>query len=361
MATDDAIAAPRETTDLIGHQPAERILLDAWTSGRLPHAWIFAGPRGIGKATLAYRFARFILAAGSETAGGLFGPPDSLHIDPDHPVFRRVAAGGHLDLLALEKGRDDKGKPRTRILVDQVRKVGRFLRLTPAEGGWRVVILDSADDLNTNAANALLKILEEPPERAILMLVAHAPGRILPTIRSRCRTLALQPLSDGQVSEVLRSTLGDLNEDQAATLAALAEGSPGRALALASHGGLELYQGLAALAASAPNLEHAASRSFAAGAAKSDTAWQTGGELIEMVLADTARVAAGAAPRHSHDPDWLPGLARRAPAESWVALWRQAHRLWRLADSVHLDRQQVAMDVLGLLRNVSAHGRLSTV
>ncbi len=360
MGADDAIATPRETADLIGHQAAERTLLDAWTSGRLPHAWILAGPRGIGKATLAYRFARFILAAGPDSAGGLFGPPDTLGIEPDQPVFRRIAAGGHLDLIALDKGRDDKGKPRTRILVDQVRKVGHFLRLTPAEGGWRVVIVDSADDLNANSANALLKILEEPPERAILMLVAHAPGRILPTIRSRCRTLALQPLSDAQVSKLLRSTLADLDEEQATTLAALAQGSPGRALALASHGGLELYQGLASLAASAPHLEHAAARSFAAGAAKSDTAWLTAGELIEMVLADAARAAAGAPPRQSHDADWLPGLARRAPAESWVALWRQALRLWRLADSVHLDRQQVAMDVLGLLRDVAAHGRLST-
>ena len=361
MDMDDGTASPRETADLIGHLPAERTLLEAWTSGRLPHAWILAGPRGIGKATLAYRFARFILAAGSEPAGGLFGTPDSLHIDPDHPVFRRVAAGGHLDLMALEKGRDDKGKPRTRILVDQVRKVGHFMRLTAAEGGWRVVIVDSADDLNTNSANALLKILEEPPERAILMLVAHAPGRILPTIRSRCRMLTLQPLSEAEVSGLLRSALVDLTDDRAATLAALAQGSPGRALALATHGGLELYQGLAALAASAPHLEHAASRSFASGAAKTDSAWLTCGELIEMVLADAARVAAGAPPRHSHDADWLPGLARRAPAESWVALWHEARRLWRLADSVHLDRQQVAMDVLGLLRDTAAHGRLSTV
>ncbi|HLO78440.1 MAG TPA: DNA polymerase III subunit delta', partial [Magnetospirillum sp.] len=153
---------PRDNPDLIGHDAAERAFLDAWNSGRLAHAWLLSGPNGIGKATLAYRIARFVLTGGGAGGGGLFGGgPESLVVPPDHPVFRRISAGGHADLKVVQRGwtDDKKTKLRTEIVIDDVRGIGGFMSLTPAEGGWRVVIVDAADDMNRNAANAVLKVL----------------------------------------------------------------------------------------------------------------------------------------------------------------------------------------------------------
>lgn len=186
---------PRLTADLLGHEAAEREILETCASGRAAHAWLISGPRGIGKATLAFRFARFALAGGLEGGeGGLFGAlaPASLAMDPAHPVFRRVAAGSHGDLRVIERGLAEGtgGRRRGEIVIGDVRDLGGFMRMTPSEGGWRVVIVDGAEDMNRNAANALLKGLEEPPGRALLLLVSHNPARLLPTIRSRCRRLA---------------------------------------------------------------------------------------------------------------------------------------------------------------------------
>ena len=191
-----AVPAPRENPSLSGHEPAEKELLSAFASGRLPHGLLITGPHGVGKATLAFRFARFLLSQGAApSAGGLFAPavPSSLALPPEHPVFRRVASSGHADLLTVERGIDPKRKrERTEIVVDDTRAIAAFLRLTPAEGGWRIVVVDTADEMNRNAANAVLKILEEPPSRALLILVSDNPGRLLPTIRSRCRRLPLR-------------------------------------------------------------------------------------------------------------------------------------------------------------------------
>lgn len=158
-----AVLPPRENPDLIGHEAAEAALVAAYRAGRLPHAWLFTGPRGIGKATLAFRFARFLLAASERMGQGLFAapPPTRLAMAPDHPVFRRVASGGHPDLLVVERGYDPRRRRlRSEIVVADTRAVAGFLRLTAAEGGWRVVVLDGADAMNRNAANAVLKIFE---------------------------------------------------------------------------------------------------------------------------------------------------------------------------------------------------------
>ena len=176
---------PRANPLLMGQGEAVARLEAFYRSGRLPHAMILSGPRGVGKATLAFSFARWLLAQGG--AGGLFGaaePQPDLAVDPSDAVFRRVASGGHPDLLTLERTVNEKtGKLRDEIIIEDTRAVGAFLRLTPAEGGWRIVVVDAADELNRNSANALLKVLEEPPRQALLLLVAHAPGSLLPTIR----------------------------------------------------------------------------------------------------------------------------------------------------------------------------------
>jgi DNA polymerase-3 subunit delta' len=199
--------------------------------GRLHHAWLITGAEGVGKATLAFRFARALLA----------GQDDALDMPPTSPVFRRVAAATHADLLTIEREWDEKKKRMKKsIAADTARLIPPFLHLTPAEGGWRVVIVDGAEDLNPHSANALLKVLEEPPPRAVLILVCSAAGRLLPTIRSRCRHLVLAPLAEPDMLRALDLYLPDMPPTDRATLAGIAEGAPGRALALAEEGGLKL-------------------------------------------------------------------------------------------------------------------------
>ncbi len=177
---------PRANPLFIGHSGAVAALAGAAKSGRLHHGWLISGPSGIGKATLAFRFARWLLAGGAAT---------DLSLDPASPVFHRVAAATHPDLFTVERRINVKTeKLQSEIVINTIQEACKFMRLTPAEGGWRVVVIDGAEDMNPNAANALLKLLEEPPARAILLLVTAAPGRLLPTIRSRCRSLPMAGL-----------------------------------------------------------------------------------------------------------------------------------------------------------------------
>jgi DNA polymerase-3 subunit delta' len=211
---------PRETFSFIGHQAEEEAFAEGLRGGRMHHAWLLTGAKGVGKATLAYRVAR--AALGAKRIG-----PRPLDVDPEDPIARRVTALSHPDLFVLRRGLNERGKPRREIAVDDARDLGHFFSLAPSEGGMRVAIVDAVDDLNRNAANAILKTLEEPPARSILMLVCHAPGAILPTIRSRCRRLALRPLSDEQVRRASGADAG---------IVALAKGRPGRAIALKAQG-----------------------------------------------------------------------------------------------------------------------------
>ena len=193
MTEDQAVALPRQTSVLFGHDEAERALLETYRSGRLHHAWLISGPAGIGKATLAYRMARFVLAHPDPRASTVQAAK-SLAVAADHAVTRRMAAQTHGDLLVIERTVNEKtGKLRQDIQVDDVRRMVGFFGSTAGEGGWRVAIVDAVDELNDQGANALLKMLEEPPRRALLLLVSHSAARVLPTIRSRCRLLARAP------------------------------------------------------------------------------------------------------------------------------------------------------------------------
>jgi DNA polymerase-3 subunit delta' len=356
------IPHPRDVSDLFGHAGAEQALLEAWNSGRLAHAWLICGPKGIGKATLAYRFARFALAGGGE-GGGLFGgAPESLEIRPDHPVFRRVAAQGHADLEAVERGwaDDKKAKLRTEIVVDDVRGIGGFMSLTPAEGGWRVVIIDSADEMNRNAANAVLKILEEPPRNALMLLVSHSPGQLLPTIRSRCRRLTLQPLPEETVIDLLGHHRPELQPADRAALAKLAEGSIGKALALADEGGLELYRDVLDLLSGLPRLDIPALHAFGDRVARPDNdgAFRTVTELLVWWLARLVR-AGGRQGRGMVEV--VPGeaalisrLLAAASLDHWLEVWEKITTLFAKTESVHLDRKQA---VLGAFLSVERLAR----
>ncbi|MDX5358084.1 MAG: DNA polymerase III subunit delta', partial [Rhodobacterales bacterium] len=208
---------PRETRLLLGQDRAEAAFLDAYASGRLHHGWLLTGPKGVGKATLAWRIARFLLAT-PEDQGGFFAPapPGSLDIPEDDPVARRIRALSEPRLFLLRRGPNDKGDALTReITVGEVRKMKSFFALSAADGGRRVAIIDAADELNTAAANALLKLLEEPPEGVTMLLVSHQPARLLPTIRSRCRVLALHPLTPADMASALSAAGAEVHDPQA--------------------------------------------------------------------------------------------------------------------------------------------------
>jgi DNA polymerase-3 subunit delta' len=223
---------PRANPHFRGHEAAVATLHHAATSGRLHHGWLISGQPGIGKATLAFRFARWLLAGA--TTADLFLPETA-------PVLRRVAAGTHPDLFTVERRVNAKTERlQSEIVIATVQEASAFMRLTPAEGGWRVVVIDGAEDMNPNAANALLKVLEEPPARAILLLISAAPGRLLPTIRSRCRALPLAHLSMPEVEALLADYAPELGGEKHARLARLAEGSIGTALSLAAEDGIAI-------------------------------------------------------------------------------------------------------------------------
>ena len=348
---EDDLPHPRDNPELRGHEAAEAELLSAHAQGRLAHAWLIGGPRGVGKATLAYRFARYVLKQGRSGEGDLFGaPPASLYVPPEDPVFHRVAAGGHADLLALERERGERGVLKTVISVEQVRSLNGFFSLTSAEGGWRVAIVDSADEMNPAASNALLKILEEPPPRSLLLLVAHAPSRLLPTIRSRCRRLTLRPLAEAAVAELLGRLRPELGAEERIALARLAEGSPGRALALARQGGLSLYEELVRLLSALPSLPPLELHGLADRLSRreQETAYRTWLDLLGLWLSRLVRTGAG-----RPDAEAVPGegaLAGRllalAGPQRWAAAWEDIARLAGRTDAVNLDRKQMVLSAL---------------
>ena len=350
------VPPPRANPDLVGHEAAETTLLQAFAANRLPHGLLITGPHGIGKATLAFRFARFLLAQASE-GSGLFerssAPPTSLSLAAEHPVFRRVASGGHADLMTVERGFDPKRKKlRTEIVVEDTRTLGGFLHLTPAEGGWRIVIVDTADDMNRNAANALLKILEEPPQRAILILVSDNPGRLLATIRSRCRILALRPLLDETVGALIARYRPDLAVRDRAALVDLAEGSIGRALELAAEGGVKLHRQLLELMAALPNLDGAALHRFV------DQVVRWGNDDPYYVLADImpatlARAITQAAQAGGGAEVGLAAVIGRGSLDRWVEVWEKINRLFAQADAVNLDHKQVVLNAFFALEEAA--------
>ena len=257
-----AVTDPRETTALFGHRDAELALLNAYRSGRIPHAWLIGGAAGIGKATLAYRMARFVLAH-RDPASADVNHAETLWVDPQNPAARYLAAGAHGGLLVLERSLNDKGVMRTVITVDETRETISFFGSAAAVEGWRVCIVDTVDELNPNAANALLKVLEEPPQRSLFLLVSHAPARVLPTILSRCRKLMLRPLG---IPEVIAA---------AATAAGIAADDPALAEAAADRS-----QGLVHHSSEGAKLAAHTSALRAAGFAEVGTLWQRGSSRV---------------------------------------------------------------------------------
>lgn len=325
---------PRETTLLFGHADAERTLLEAYQSGRMPHAWLIGGPPGIGKATLAYRLARFVLAH-PDPKSAVVQSATTLAVDADDAVARRIAAQAQADLLVLERHINEQtGKLYTVIRVDDVRRSVGFFGSTAGEGGWRIAIVDAVDDLQREGANALLKVLEEPPQRTLLLLISHSPGRELPTIRSRCRRLLLRPLDTADVERAVSAAIGGEVGDDLRQAAAAAEGSVGRALRFLDGPALALRQRVLELLAQLPNPDPRALHAL--GDAVSGTEPQTLATLMDMVNG------------------WL--AARLDPAKRGAAhmaktaeAWEKVNRAARDVEIYNLERKPLVFSVFGWL------------
>jgi DNA polymerase III subunit delta' len=331
-----AVRHPRETADLFGHREAETALLAAYRSGRIPHAWLIGGPQGIGKATLAYRMARFVLAHPRPDAASV-QHAETLALDPNDPVARQVTAGAHGGLLVLERGLNDRGVMRTVITVDDTRETISFFGSTAAVDGWRVCIVDTVDELNPNAANALLKILEEPPLKSLFLLVSHSPARALPTILSRCRKLPLRPLATDDVIRAAASA-ADIAPDDPALLetADASEGSVSRALTLLGGDALKLQQRTAALLATLPQVDprelHALGEALGTSDRVALAAFVDG---IDRWIGE--RLRAGDANAN------LPRLARLAE------VWEKIVRAARDTEAYNLERKPLVFSVFGML------------
>ncbi len=291
----DSLVEPKAMPYCLGHERQEKLFLELFEKDTIPHAMIFSGAAGIGKSTMAFRLARFLLKNGKidNNQDSLFGGEvlaqdiTSLDVAPNDPVFSRIASGGHADLLYIHRHYDStKGKLDAALKVDALRKIEPFLRKTSSEGGWRIVIIDDADTMNRNAQNAILKILEEPPSNVLIMLIAHRAGMLIPTIRSRARSFAFSPLCHDDMSELLAKQGHALSFSELETLAALSEGSIGQALRFAEGGGLESLALIMEHLGDAPNWNwakiHPLSMSLASPA--QDKEYRMFAELLQWVF-----------------------------------------------------------------------------
>ena len=315
------IPEPRKRERLAGHLAAAGMIEAAFSAGRLHHAWMLAGPRGIGKATLAFRFARYLLAGQSDFLPA--GPNGArLHLAAEDPVFRRVASGGHADLR-----------------VDAIRDAFRFLRLTPGESAWRVLIVDGADSMNQSAQNAALKLLEEPPPNVLILLVAHRPSLLLPTVRSRCRALRMAPLDRRDFDEVLGDAAPELDVGARGRLFAVSGGSPGAALELEQLGGRAVKEAVDALLASLPEIDRQALGRIAATVTENrePAHFQVFGRILAACLAERLRAA--------------------GPDAAWLDAEASVSRLLERSVALSLDRRQAVLEIFGRLAGAAAAQR----
>lgn len=356
----DDLPHPRERHTLVGHEWAERQFLDAYLSGKLHHAWILGGPKGIGKATFAYRAARFVLRHPDPAA--VPRGTTRLDVDPADPVVRRIQALGHADLLVLRRPWDQKSKQlKTVLSVDEVRRASGFFSRTAGEGGWRVCIVDAADEMNANAANALLKILEEPPARCLFLLVAHVPGRLLPTIRSRCRRLDLQPPDPVDAASVMAEVLAQAGEEVSAAdlqaAARIARGSVGQGLQLVRGDGIALHRDMLALMASMPGLDirrlHKLADDLASRQARDRYELFT--TLVVDWLAAMVRTVATGDAGHAgpEEADVMRRLADSGDLGAWAEAYEKIGHSIARANGLNLDRKQVILTLFFSLDEIA--------
>jgi DNA polymerase-3 subunit delta' len=329
MADAPSIPHPRDVFGFQHGEAAERAFLEAQERGRLHHAWLLTGPEGVGKATFAFRAARWLLGAAPDPKFGLLGS------SPSAPVSLQVSARSHPDLMVLERAVEG-GKPRKVIPVDEARKLPEFFSKSPSSAPYRVAIVDAVDDMNSNAANALLKTLEEPPERGVLFLISHAPGGLLPTIRSRCRRLRFDAWGEADVASFV-SSYGGANAEEAIRLARMSGGAPGRALDLYARKALAADDAAHEILVGLPELDRAALQILVDGFRGAEGMARFS-QLIER-LADQIR--------HMTTHQVAEG---GAPSERWAQTWSRLVDLPGEAEGINLDRADAFWTVIADLR-----------
>lgn len=342
---------PRDARRVIGQASAVADFVAALRAQRLHHAWLITGPRGTGKATLAWSMAKALLSGATA---------DDLTSDPEDPVVRRIRALSEPRLHLVRRPVDEKTERlRSEITVDEIRRLQGFFRMSAAEGGHRIAIIDAADEMNPAATNALLKLLEEPPARASLFLVAHQPARLLPTIRSRCRELRLHPLTPEDMGQVL-ADLGVTHDPD--RLTALSGGSVGEALRLAGQDGLEIYRRITGLFAEYPRMDRRAAAQIAdlaAGRAGADgDPFDMVVTLLDRFLTRAARTGLLGAPMPEAAEGEADVLTRLAPGPEASRLWADAQAQLsaraRAGRAVNLDPSALVLDMLIGLANQPA-------
>jgi DNA polymerase-3 subunit delta' len=333
----DGIPEPAENPHLFGHEEATSMLAMAYRAGKLPHALLFAAPLGVGKATLAFHLAYHLLKnpKHEDAPTGLESP------DPQSALFRQIAIGAHPSVLHLTRPANEKTKGfKTVVTVDEIRRVNRFLSMTSHDGGYRVVIVDPADDMNVNAANALLKNLEEPPSRTIFVLIAHSPGSLLPTIRSRCQTVRLHPLEQRDLMAALSGfdIKPAADRDSQRALADRSGGSVRMAILLTQYGGLEIAEATDKVV-HASSLDVAGAHRVAEAVSGRDRAIQF--DIFNRHVLDLFASAASAAA--------LEGDTRRADRCSRI--WQDTRVAIEETETYNLDRKQHALNMIWRLQD----------
>ncbi len=346
---------PRSNPDMVGHDDLEQQFLNEYNLGRLPHAIILAGVSGIGKATMAFRLAKFLL---SNTAN----PAESLYVSPDDLTCKRVASSGHADLLVVEREFDEKrGRFKNEISVESVRRIHPFLQKTSAEGGWRVVIVDGAEALNRSSQNALLKVLEEPPKNTLLVLTTSKPGAFLPTIKSRCRTVNMSPLSDDLVSGLLDNLLPSASMQEKIVLIKVAAGSIGKAIEFYDEEGIEIYNQALELLKSAPNLDmvklHEMADKF--GKYGSEKRYYALMDIVSVWCENQARAIARGeiiSDTLSNEGEIFTHLTSVYPKDHFLNAWEKVSTLVKQIDSYNLDKRQGVIGAFMTLNNPKYKG-----
>ena len=328
----DGAIPPDENVKLFGHRHAEDFLAQAYRSGKGHHAILIEGPEGIGKATFAFRFANHVLTYPDPQSA----PESMSDPDPQSPIFRQIAGGASHNLLYLTRPVDEKtGKVKSAITVDEVRRAGKFFSQTSGTGNWRIVIVDPADDLNRNAANAILKILEEPPKRALFLVLSHAPGKLLPTIRSRCLSLGLQPLNDEDMRACFQHLELSINPQSLSNVLKAAKGSVSEALKLINYGGLEIIEVFANILQSQGPQARKSMHKLADALASNDNETIFSFFISQMTSEIEARAKSAAY------------LGNLVSAERLARLSADVTERMNIAQAYNLDRKQTVLTVLG--------------